>query len=444
MYWYLLLAFTYSFSETIDYNKAIDLTIKNNKKLKKQKLEIKASKLDIEHVQSLSYGKLDLSHEMIRTNHAGHVFNSKLSSREASFKDFGFSQFGQPIDTQPLDLNYPDDRNNFNTKITYDIPLFTGFKLKTQEDILKIKNKAQKIKLNLDEKNLELEVLKAYNAAVVAKEFIKATQKAKEAVSLFVLSANEFYKEGLVTKIDKKQARVQELNVQSKIIEAKNNFDIALAYLRFLTSNDSITDVEKLKTFSISNENQTKLYKNAISNRDDLKIIQKSKEAMKRNIDLQNASKYPTVFSHLEYGFNEDKITFDGNKDYYLGMVGIKYNLFDNSKKVNIEKSQIMFNKTALDFEEFKAAIKLEVKKAILNLNAKKKLFREKKEAKELAFEILEQSKLMYKNQIIPMTELLKQEASFRENEASLIMASYEKSLAQAKLNIIIGQSLRE
>lgn len=442
-YLFLLLLTTQLFSQKISFEDALDYTLKHNKKILSQELAVKSSKEDISKVKSLSYGEIKLKHEAMRTNHAGHVFNSKLSSREASFKDFGLSEFGSPIDTQPKDLNYPGDRNNFNTKISYDIPLFTGFKLQTQEDILKIKHKAELLKLNLDKKSLEFEVLKAYNAAVVAKEFIKATQKAKEAVSLFVISANEFYEEGLVTKIDKKQAKVRELNVQSKITEAKNNFEISLAYLRFLTSKESISDITNLKQFNTKELNKEVLYDKAILNRDDLQMGKQNKLAMKKNIDLKNSSYYPTLYSHLEYGFNDDTITFDSNKDYYIGVVGLEYKLFDESRKADYEKSKIELKKASLGVEQLKDAIKLEVEKAILNLKAKEKLFKEKKEAKELAFEVLEQSKLMYKNQLIPMTELLKQEASFRQNEASLIMANYERSLAQAKLSLVTGKSLK-
>jgi len=443
---YLLLINLTLLSKTIDFESAVELTIKNNKKLKVQELNINSSKIDIQKVKSFSYGEINLNHEMMRTNHAGHVFNSKLSSREATFDDFGAAEYtGIPsLGVEPKNLNYPDARNNFTTKITYDIPLFTGFKLENQEDILKIQHKAQQLKLNLDKKSLEFEVLKAYNAAVVAKEFIKATKKAKEAVSLFVVSADSFYKEGLVTKIDKKQARVRELNVQSRLTEAFNKFDIALAYLKFLTSNKDINDVKSLKLFSTPNEKIEQLYNLALNNRDDLKMIIESQKGMKKNIQLNKSAFYPSVYSHLEYGFNDDTITFDSDKDYYLGMLGIKYTLFNDSRNKDLEKSQIQLNKTNLNIAQLKDAIELEVEKSLLSLKAKKKIFKEKKEAKELAYEVLEQSKLMYKNQLIPMTELLKQEASFRENEASLIMANYEKSLAQARLKLVIGQTLRK
>lgn len=383
---YLLLANSYLFSQSVDFEKALDLTLENNIKLKTQKLDIENSNLDIQKVKSYSYGKLELMHEMSRTNHSGYVFNNKLSSREATFRDFGFAQMDEGIDTEPKDLNYPDARNNYNTKVTYEIPLFTGFKLQTQEDMMKIAHKAQQIKLNLDEKSLEFEVLKAYNAAVVAKEFIKAAKKAKESVNLFVISANEFHKEGLVTKIDKKQAQVRELNVQSKLTEAENKFDIAIAYLKFLTSQDNITDVQNLKIVNAQELDYKSLYNEAIDNRDDLKMLKEQKKSMKKNVQLANASYYPNVYSYLEYGYNDNQITFDSSKDYYYGMLGIKYTLFDDSRDVEKQKSQILLNKTALGLNQLEDAIKLEVEKALLNLKAKKKSFKREKRGKRVSF----------------------------------------------------------
>lgn len=173
-------------------------------------------------------------------------------------------------------------------------------------------------------------------------------------------------------------------------------------------------------------------------------MVDISKQAMEKNVELNKSSYYPSIYSHLEYGFNDNIPTLDSSKDYYLGMVGIKYSIFDGTRDKDLQKSQIELNKTNLNMEQLKDGIKLEVEKALLTLKAKEKIFNEKKESKELAFEVLEQSKLMYKNQLISMTELLKQEASYRENEASLIMASYEKSLAQARLKLSIGKSLRD
>jgi outer membrane protein len=424
----------------------LDLTIKNSKDLKQQKLNIESSKLDIKTIDSISYGKLSINEEISRTNHSGYVFNSKLSSREASFRDFGFAQVGDMtnFDIQPTDLNHPDARNNFNTKLTYDVPLFTGFKLSNQKDILKLQEKANRIKYKLDVKELEFEVLKAYNSAVVAKDFIKALTKAKESILFMKNGAIAFHNEGLVTKIDVNEAKVYEANINSQLLEAKNNFELALAYLSFLSSDDTITDVENLENIYFKFPNEKELYDQALENRDEVKIQDIQINASKKNIEIAKSSYYPSVYSHLEYGYNDNKLTIDDDKDYYIAMIGISLTIFDNTRNIEKQKSQIEYTKASLNQEKLKDAIKLELKKAILNLETKEKVLIEKIEAKSLANDILEQAKLQYKNQLISMTTLLQQEANFRKNEALLIQARYEKSLALAKVNLVLGKNIKE
>ena len=443
IYLSLLLA-SFSYAQSVNFDKILDLTIKNNKDLKQQQLSIDSSKLDIDYIDSISYGKASLSHEISKTNHSGYVFNSKLSSREATFDDFGFSQMNEGLKTEPKNLNYPEDRNNFTTKLSYDIPLFTGFKLSNQKDILKLQEKANEIKYNLDVKELEFEVLKAYNSAVVAKDFIKALEKAKESIEFMKNGAIAFHKEGLVTKIDVNEAKVYESNINSQLLEAQNNFQLALAYLGFLSSDDSIKDVEELENIYFKFPNEEELYAKALENRDEVKMQNIQVNASKKNIEIANSSYYPSVYSHLEYGYNDDKVTVDSDKNYYIAMIGISLTLFDNTRSIEKQKNKIEYQKASLNEEKLKDAIKLELKKAILNLETKEKVLAQKIEAKDLANDILNQAKLQYKNQLISMTTLLQQEANFRKNEALLIQARYEKSLALASLNLILGKNIKE
>lgn len=441
-----LLVTSLTFAQSVNFEEVLSLSLQNNKDLQQQKLNTQLSNLDIKTIDSINYGKLSITEELSRTNHSGYVFNSKLSSREASFRDFGFSEVGNMsnFDIQPKDLNYPDARNNYNTKLIYEVPLFTGFKLSNQKDILKLQEKANEIKYNLDKKELSFEVLKAYNNAVVAKDFRQALQKAKVAINQISKSADAFHKEGLITKIDVNEAKVYELNINSQLIEASNNFELALAYLRFLSSDDSINDVQTLEniTFDIPEENL--LYNQALENRDEVKMQNIQVSATKKNIEIANSAYYPSIYSHLEYGFNDDKLTLDDEKDYYMALIGINLTLFDNTRDIEKQKSKIEYAKASLNNEKLKDAIKLELQKTILNLQTKEKILIEKIEAKNLAADVLEQSKLLYQNHLISMTTLLQQEANFRKNEALLIQARYEKSLAFAKINLALGKNIKE
>ena len=441
-----LLLVSATYAQSVNFDRILNLTLENNKDLKNQQLNLDLAKLNTKTIDAVSLGKLSITEELSRTNHSGYVFNSKLSSREATFRDFGFSQVGNMsnFDIQPTDLNYPDARNNYNTKLIYEVPLFTGFKLSNQKDILERQEKANEIKYNLDKKELSLEVLKAYNSAVVAKEFVSALEKAKIAISQIVKSADAFHKEGLVTKIDVNEAKVYELNINSQLIEASNNFQLALAYLRFLSSDDSISDVEALENINSEISEKNLLYTQALENRDEIKMQDIQINATKKNIDIANSAYYPTVYSHLEYGFNDNTLTLDDEKDYYMALVGINLTLFDNTRDIEKEKSKIEYARASLNSEKLKDAIKLELEKTTLNLETKEKILKEKIEAKNLAADVLEQSKLLYQNHLISMTTLLSQEANFRKNEALLIDARYEKSLALAKINLALGKNINK
>ncbi|QDM01146.1 TolC family protein [Aliarcobacter butzleri] len=435
---------TLCYSQSINFNEVLQQALENSKDLKKQALNIDSIKQDYNIVDGINYGKLSISSEVSRTNHAGYVFNSKLSSREATFRDFGFSQMNEGMDIIPKDLNYPNDRTNINSYVSYNIPLFMGFKIENQKDILKLQEKANELLYNLDKKNLEFEILKAYNGAVVAKDFVKALEKAKQTVEFIYEGAKEFHKNGLVTKIDVNEAKVYQLNINSTLTEAKNNFNLALAYLKYLTSNENITDVENLKNIYFDLKNFDELYNNALETRDEVKMQSITIEANKKNIDVQKGSYYPIVFSHLEYGVNDDRFTASKDKDYYIALVGISLTLFDSSRSAYLEKSKIEHLKSTLDYEKLKDGIKLELEKAILDYKAKQEILKEKIEAKNLAFEVLNQANLQYKNRLISMTTLLSQEANFRKSESMLINARYENSLALAKLNLVLGQNLNK
>ena len=436
-----------AFAQTISFEEALNQTIENSKDLQKQKINIDIAKTNSDFIDGLNFGKVSLNSDISRTNHSGYVFMGKLSSREATFKDFGFIEnTGNPndIDIAPKDLNYPDSYTSINSYISYDLPLFTGFALYHQKGILKLQEKANEILYNLDKKTLEFEVLKAYNSAVLAKDFVKTMQKAKDTIGFIKNGAKEFHKNGLVTKIDVNEAELYFLNTNSNLIEAENNFKLSLAYLKFLTSNQNISDVENLQNTYLEIKEFEDLYKIALKNRDEITLQNISIEANNKNIKANQGSYYPSVFTHLEYGYNDDKFSTSKDKDYYMALLGISLTLFDGTRSANLEKSRLEYLKAKLDFEKLQDGIKLEVHKAILDYKAKQEILKEKILASELASSVLNQAKLQYKNRLISMTTLLSQETNHKQSQTMLLNAKYENSLALARLNLVLGQNLQK
>ena len=446
------------FAKTVDFDTVLKEALNNNLELKAKKLNIDKAKADLNKAKGYNWGKLTLSEEISRTNNAMYVFGMKLESREATFRDFGFADFlaampgllggttsgDKVLEDQPKDLNYPGSRTNFKTKLVYEVPLFTGFKLTYAKEMAALQVKANKYKYAHDKNKLAIEVLKAYNGAVAAKYFISALKKAKETTTSFVKMIKEFYNEGMATNIDLLQAKKRDNEVNSMLIEAESKYQLALSYLKFLTDDESIDDVKDFKVIFTPDTPLKKLIKEALINRNDLKWMRENVKTMQKKVKMDKSDYYPMAGVHLEYGFNDNAPTLSTKKDYYLAALGVNWKLFDASRGANVQKSKIEAIQTDYYYKYMQKGIALDVKQKYFNFKSKHAIVKEKITNKNLAEEILKKYTYMYKQGMINITILLMKEAEARKARAELIKAKYDEALAAAELKEAIGDLLKE
>jgi len=435
-------------AKTVNFETVLNEALSNNLELKAKKLNIDKAKADYKKANGYNYGKLTLAEDITRSNDALYVFGMKLESREAAMKDFGFTVMppaGTAIGSvQPKALNYPSPRTNFKTKLVYEVPIFTGFKLKYAKEMAALQIKANKYKYSHDKSKLAIEVLKAYNGAVAAKYFIKALKTAKKTTLSLVKMISEFNKQGMATQIDLLQAKKRENEINAMLIEAENKYNLAISYLQFLTDDNTISSVGDFKVILSSDKPLNKLIKTALKSRNDLKWMRANVKTMQKKIKMDESAYYPTIGAHLEYGFNDNHLTLSNKKDYYVAAIGAKWNLFDPTRSANIQKSKIEAMQTSYYYNYMKKGIALNVKQKYLNLKSKTAIVKEKLINEELAQEIFKKYTYMYKQGMINITILLMKEADARKARAELIKARYNEALAAAELQQAIGNLLKE
>ncbi len=445
-------------AKSVSFNTVLNETLNNNLQLKAKKLNINKARADYKKAKGYDFGKLVFGEQISKSNDPLYVFGMKLESREATFADFGFSDFlanmpglmngsvsgNQVLSIQPKDLNHPKPRSNFKTNLVYEVPIFTGFKLKYAKEMAKLQIQADKFKYSHDKKALAIEVLKAYNGSVAAKYFIDALKTAKKTTVSFVKTIKEFYKEGMATKIDLLQAQKRDNTVDAMLINAKNKYQLALSYLQFLSGDYTIDGVKDFEVICPPKKTLKELVETALAHRSDLKWMHKNVKTLQKKIKFEESAKYPVIGAHLEYGFNDNHLTLSDKKDYYLLAAKLKWSIFDKSEDADIEKSKIEAMQTNLYYRYMKKGIALDVKQKYLNFKTKYALVKEKEINKELAEEILKKYTYMYKQGMINFTILLMKEADSRKARAELIKAKYDEALAAAELKKSIGEMLKE
>lgn len=139
-------------SDSISLEEAVELLKSQNLEIKTASIDIETALQDAKAASANHYGKLDFIQDFATSDDAGNVFGFKLTSREANFGDFGAQEFmnnfmaGTPdYTTPPNNLNYPSSRNFFQSKLKYELPIFTGFKITSYEDIMSSVTKIKKL-----------------------------------------------------------------------------------------------------------------------------------------------------------------------------------------------------------------------------------------------------------------------------------------------------------
>ena len=421
------------FASTINFDTALKEAYNNNNELKAKKLNIDIAKQDLNKAKSYDWGRLFISEDITRTDNPLYVFGNKLESRETKQTDFIIKN-----------LNDPTPRTNYKTKFVYEVPLFTGFKIKYAKEISKLQIKANEFKYGRDKNKLAIEVLKAYNGVVAAKYFIKALQSAKETTTSFINMTKNLYSQGMIVKSDVLSAEARDSEVDAKMIEAKNKYNLALAYLRFLTGDDKITDVKDFRVIISPDSNLKQLQQTALQNRNDVKEMQQNVATMQKKVKMDESIKYPTAGMHLEYGFNDNSITFNSGKHYWLAAANVKYNFINAGDKEELQKSKIQARQVAYYYAHMQNGIKVDVEQKLLNLQAKTSIIDVKIKNRDLAHAVLNQYKEMYKNGLVNIAILLMKQADVQKADAELIKAKYDQAIAAAELKLAIGSEIKE
>jgi len=450
----LSFAFILSANETttdaLSLNQALEI-------LKSQNLDIKAAKLDIESarakantVSGMSWGKLTFTQDFARSNDAGNVFGFKLTSREANFGDFGAEEFMtnsalcqggdsaacDAMYNQPPDnLNYPGYRNFFQSKIKYEVPLFTGFAISSYENIM---HKMTELK-SLDKKKIltekTYELRKSYYDMALLNTSIKNLNKILNNIDTLENTTKTMIAVGYAKHVDLLEVKAKKGNVERLLIQMEANKKLLYHYISFLLNqkvHTIIPPVTEVTMPKISNE-----------------------EILKRNIDIQKANTglairksmlqsskaayYPTVGAFGEVATADNTFLGDANdhKAYTIG-ARLTWNIFNGGiDSAKIEESKLEKLKMQSQLELAKHGIALKLDKIRTEIESSDAQIASLKKELDLANAIYKNYEGRYKEKLVSMSDVIIKQSAQIEKILQLQIAKnkrIEKIFALEKL----------
>ncbi|QOR61411.1 TolC family protein [Sulfurovum sp. ST-21] len=445
--WFLLCISMPLFAEIkqLSLQQAIEMLKKENLELKIAKFNAEIKKLESKAVEGMNYGKLDATLMAMRSNDAGNVFGFKLQSREATFGDFGFSDFLAPppgttdiLTVQPHDLNYPDARNHFQTKISYMLPLYTGGKLTEYSRISKMLYEMSQ----LDTKQLLnakiYETKKAFYDISLVENYIFNLKKIMKNISTLENVVRAMQKEGYAKEIDLLEVQARKAEAESMYNQAKLNRELAYQFLSFLLNKDVKSIKRVYDVAPMPSVDRTALESNNLD-------IQKAKlglQISEHAVELEKSRFLPEVGAFAEYGSADNTLWNDfTDKDFYTVGVQLSWNIFNGGvDEKNMEKAKVNYLKVKDQVELARKGIALKAKKLrteILSADADIRSFK-----KQLLFakKVYENYRTRYKEGMVSISDVLIKQSKELEMLLKLLTAKNKRNTKVFELDSILNR----
>jgi len=399
-------------NESLTLNQALDILKEDNLEIKSASLEVKSAREDAKTASGNHWGKLDFIQDIARSNDAGSVFGFKLTSREATFGDFGFADFLTPppgttdiLKVQPDDLNYPDTRNFYQSKLKYEIPIFTGFKISSYTNIM---NSMTKMK-SLDKVKLQQEKIYELRKSFYDMALLRTSEKNLNVILSNINTlediTNNMIEVGYAKRVDLLEVKAKKGNVERLISQMKSNQELLYHYISFLLNQK----VSSITTPSNDVEMPNLTDEDILNANVDIQKANNGLSIRKSMVDVEQSAYYPMVGAFGEIATADDSFLGDASdhKSYTIG-ARLTWNIFNGGiDGANIEKSRLNFIKTQNQVALAKSGISLQIKKIRTEIKTFDGDIESLSKELDLANEIYKNYEGRYKEKLSSMSDVI-------------------------------------
>lgn len=396
-------------SEPLSLDEALKFLNTQNLEIKAAKFDERAAQQKASSVSRKNWGKLDLIQDVASSDSAGNVFGFKLESREANFGDFGFAEFDGTnpniLTVEPNDLNYPEARTFYQTRLKYELPIFTGFKISSYTDIMDSMARIKKLDKQkvINEKTYQLK--KSYYDMALLKRSIDNLQIILNNINRLENMVNSMINVGYAKKSDLLEIQAKKGNVERMMSQMSFNKKLLYHFISFLLNQD----VDSIKVPKKDIEMPIISYDDVIENNLD---IQKASTGLKIRgsmVDIEESSFYPMVgaFAEISTADNEFLGNAGDHKAYTVG-ARLTWNLFNGGADYSkVQEAKIQKLRTQSQVELAKHGIKLKLAKLRTQIETQDAKIAFLKKELKLANEIYNNYEARYKENLASMSDIM-------------------------------------
>ena len=405
-------------AQELSFDKVKEDVLSNNLELKAYKYELKALEKEESSAKGMLFPTLKFEETFTRTDIPAYVLFTKLNQERVS-----------PSDFTPSNLNDPSAVSNFETKLSVEIPIWMGGKLRAFRNMALLKRKAEEKRFERKEESVIFDAYRAYLGASLSRSAVEVAKKNVEDAKEHLRIAERLHETGMALLSDVLRARVFLKKAQEKLFEAESNYRMAKKTLSLIANSD-YTHYEIPLLSSCRELDRDELVEKALESREDLKAINDLIKLTREGYRASLGDNLPHLAAFASYSlFDKDTPLGSDGTGYMLGVsLSLNFNtgLAAVRKAESFKKRERALHKRK---EFMEKAVILDVERALADYQVSvRKLSSARTRLKE-AEEVVRIIRVRYESGLARMVDLLDAQTQLERARFDYIRALYECNL---------------
>ncbi|NIM02834.1 TolC family protein [bacterium] len=331
----------------------------------------------------------------------------------------------------------------YSTQLTLRQPLFAWWKIYHADEQARLNYGLVNEEYKEMKNSIIFDVKKAFYNLLLARQFVVIAEEAVNVTDTHYKTTRALYKEGRVSDYDVSRAKVQLVNNQTKLIKARNNLKLAREELLLLL-NTELEEDWKIKGDFPREKREVSLQdamEKALRERSEIRQLMIQEKVGKVSIKLARAENRPNLDFLANYEYTNPFYNKEEWGEAWNVILSLNFPLFSglsdlgrvNQAKAGLEQVKILRN-------QVEQRIKLEVKKAIFDMEEARERIEAQEENVKLARANLRIAQERYRQGLMSEIELRDAQLSLTQAETDYFQALYDHNVAGAFLDRAIGK----
>ena len=335
------------------------------------------------------------------------------------------------------------DRDIYKAGVVLRQPIFAGGRLKAAHKAAQYSRNAQAQEKRTVEDEVVFQVTRAYHTVQVAGAFCKVAVESVRLLETHEHDVAILVREGANPELDLLRTRTELANAKKELNTAQNALDLALSGLKNLL----VVDLEE-PVFLEGHlhrrpgpEGDLLSYTHlAVSQRPEVSSLSSRVEAAEQGLKAARGAYLPEIAMEGRYEYIKgDFRDLEGGDHWTIG-IGAQVPLWNWGKTAaGVRKARSQLEQAKIQFKKMEDHIRLQVRKAFLDLGKAQKNITAAETALETAREAYRLAKVSYQAGAGTNTDVLDARTALSRTEANHAQALFEYNVALAALRRAVG-----